>query len=81
MSQSTPVCLLFCSKCKAKSRQSNPRHHYDRDCVRDYLDVVVVGPVPGGVFCVCKRCGHAYTSKSAAARRALRYKQQREQSQ
>ena len=69
MSQSTPQCHLFCSRCKADSRKSPS--HYDRDHIRKYLDVVVVGSIPGGALCVCERCGYRYTSNSRAARRAL----------
>lgn len=68
MSQSTPICHMFCSRCKAKSR-TRPKH-YDRDHVRDYLDIEVIGVTRGGAAkCRCRKCGHSYTSNSAAGRR------------
>lgn len=69
MSQSTPICFLFCSKCKRKDMR-NP-HHYDRDHSRNYLDIEVLGPSGRlGIKCRCRRCGHEYVSTSAAGRRA-----------
>lgn len=72
MSQSTPICSLFCSRCKAESRKSIG--HYDRDHIRNYLDVIVVGETRTGnaALCKCRKCGHEYISKSRAAIRALR---------
>lgn len=67
MSKSTPICQLFCSVCKAESRK-NPRH-YDRDFPRIYLDVEILAPRENGARCRCKRCGHIWYSKSAAAKR------------
>lgn len=72
MSQSTPVCSLFCSRCKRESAKSI--HHYDRDNPRNYLNVVVLSTARGGnaAFCKCKRCGYTYISASMAAKRAIR---------
>ena len=73
MSQSTPVCSLFCSKCKRESAKS--LRHYDRDHSRNYLNVVVLSTARGGnaALCKCKRCGYTYISKSMAAKRAMRH--------
>ena len=72
MSQSTPVCSLFCSRCKAESRKS--LRHYDRDHSRNYLDIVVLSSARGGkaALCKCRQCGHTYLSSSSAAKRAVR---------
>jgi len=72
MSQSTPVCALFCSKCKRESAKS--LRHYDRDHTRNYLDIVVLGTARAGnaALCKCKKCGHTYISSSMAAKRAIR---------
>ena len=71
MSQSTPVCSLFCSRCKAESRKSS--RHYRRDHARNYLNVVVLGTARAGnvALCKCKRCGYTYVSNSRAAKRAI----------
>jgi uncharacterized ferredoxin-like protein len=72
MSQSTPVCSLFCSKCKRESAKSF--RHYDRGHVRDYLDIEVVGVTAAGAAkCRCRKCGYEYKSTSAAARREARH--------
>ena len=70
MSQSTPICSLFCSRCKAEDSK-NPKH-YDRDHIRNYLDIAIIARVPGGILCVCKRCGYRYKTNSMAAKRAMR---------
>ena len=71
MSQSTPICRLFCSRCK-RADMRKPGH-YDRDHVRNYLDVIVIGlRSNGGATLLCRKCGHRYNSNSAAARRAAR---------
>lgn len=71
MSQSTPTCFPFCSKCKRKSAQSI--HHYDRDHHRTYLDVRAIEPRGEmGVLFRCNVCQHEWVSSSAAGRRARR---------
>lgn len=71
MSRSTPVCSLFCSRCKRESSKSIC--HHDRDHFRYYLNIIVVGTARAGnsALLKCKRCGYTYISNSAAARRAL----------
>lgn len=76
MSSSTPVCRPFCSKCKAESRKS--LRHYDRDHVRDYLDIEIVGGNADVAILQCKKCGHTYDSTSRAAMRMLRRFQARQ---
>lgn len=70
MSRSSPVCLLFCAKCKKASANHN-RRHYDRDAPRDYLDVRVIGRDGDKARCRCGRCGYEYSSGSRAAIRRL----------
>ena len=71
MSRSTPICLPFCSKCKARSRASGAAH-YNRDHVRTWINVRIVGQCGQAALFRCDNCGHEYTSRSRAARRALR---------
>jgi hypothetical protein len=68
--QEHSLLALFCSRCKAADAK-HPRH-YDRDHIRNYLDIAIIGPVPGGILCVCKRCGYRYKTNSMAAKRAAR---------
>jgi len=70
MSKSTPICSLFCSRCKADDMK-HP-NHYDRDHIRNYLDIAIIGAVPGGILCACKRCGYRYKTNSIAAKRIMR---------
>jgi hypothetical protein len=72
MSQSTPVCSLFCSRCKSQSARTNSRH-YNRDFSRTWLDVEVVSATETFANCQCRRCGHKWKSRSMAAKRAMRY--------
>jgi len=70
MSKSTPVCHLFCSRCKKESAKNVD--HYRRDTIRNYLDVQVIKVDNLGLWvtCKCRRCGYEYKSRSRAAQLA-----------
>ena len=71
MSRSTPVCHLFCSRCKKESAKNVD--HYLLDTIRNYLDVQVIKVCGDWTICKCRRCGYEYKSRSRAAHMAGYY--------
>lgn len=69
MSQSTPICYLFCSECKRED--ANHPNHYDRDHVRNYLDVIVTAPARGGKAAICKAFAHSEGVSGLLQRRRM----------
>lgn len=70
MSQSSPICHLRCSRCKAK-QDREPSRGNPRFVIRKYLNVMVIGRKGEGAICQCKTCGYKYVSRSRAALRHL----------
>jgi len=71
MSQTTPICSLFCSLCRSGSAREDSRH-YRHDFIRTWRNVRVVSATETYANCLCERCGHTWKSKSKAAKRAMR---------
>ncbi|WP_300500530.1 hypothetical protein [Marinobacter sp.] len=70
MGQSTPIRMLYCSKCKAKWQREYALSHFSPE-LRKWFNVMVVEARGDKALIRCFTCGHEYESQSRAARREL----------